>query len=110
MGFPMEMFPVLFAIPRVSGWLAHWQEMLEQDQRIARPRQVYVGHPRAGLRPPPPALSAPADVEQELADVRVGLHAAVGLGHLGQRVAGVDHRPQAAVGEAGQDLGPRSAG
>ena len=44
MGFPTDMFPVLFAIPRVSGWLAQWQEMLlDNDQRIARPRQVYVG-------------------------------------------------------------------
>jgi citrate synthase len=43
MGFPMEMFTVLFAIPRVSGWLAHWNEMLDQNTRIARPRQLYVG-------------------------------------------------------------------
>jgi citrate synthase len=37
------MFTVLFAIPRVSGWLAHWQELLDQDSRIARPRQLYEG-------------------------------------------------------------------
>ena len=43
MGFPTEMFTVLFAIPRTVGWLAHWQEMLEQNSRIARPRQVYTG-------------------------------------------------------------------
>jgi citrate synthase len=44
MGFPVEMFPVLFAIPRTVGWLAQWQEMLmDPEQRIARPRQVYVG-------------------------------------------------------------------
>jgi citrate synthase len=43
MGFPIEMFTVLFAIPRTSGWLAHWKELLEQNQRIARPRQLYVG-------------------------------------------------------------------
>jgi citrate synthase len=43
MGFPLEMFPVLFAIPRTSGWLAHWQELLDQDSKIARPRQLYVG-------------------------------------------------------------------
>jgi len=43
MGFPLEMFPVLFAIPRTSGWLAHWQEMLDQDSKIARPRQLYIG-------------------------------------------------------------------
>jgi citrate synthase len=45
MGFPTDMFTVLFAIPRVSGWLAHWVELLEQDQKIARPRQLYVGEP-----------------------------------------------------------------
>src|SRR3954451_21567215 len=43
MGFPIEMFTVLFAIPRTSGWLAHWIELLEQDQKIARPRQLYIG-------------------------------------------------------------------
>ncbi|MEN8183365.1 MAG: citrate synthase [Myxococcota bacterium] len=44
MGFPVDMFPVLFAIPRTAGWLAQWQELLEDaDLRIARPRQVYVG-------------------------------------------------------------------
>ncbi|HET7435383.1 MAG TPA: citrate synthase [Thermoanaerobaculia bacterium] len=44
MRFPTEMFTVLFAIPRVSGWLAQWQEMLEDpDQKIARPRQIYTG-------------------------------------------------------------------
>jgi citrate synthase len=43
MGFPVDMFPVLFAIPRMSGWLAHWQELLDQDAKIARPRQRYIG-------------------------------------------------------------------
>jgi len=43
MGFPPEMFTVLFAIPRVSGWLAHFQELNEQNGKIARPRQLYVG-------------------------------------------------------------------
>jgi len=44
LGFPVEMFPVLFAIPRVSGWLAQWEEMLEdKEQKIARPRQLYLG-------------------------------------------------------------------
>jgi citrate synthase len=43
-GFPVGMFPVLFAIARVVGWVAQWQEMLEEpDQKIARPRQVYTG-------------------------------------------------------------------
>ena len=45
MGFRPEMFTVLFAIPRTVGWLAQWQEMLnDQEQKIARPRQVWTGH------------------------------------------------------------------
>ena len=44
MGFPMDMFTVLFAIPRTVGWLAHWQELLQdKDQKISRPRQQYTG-------------------------------------------------------------------
>jgi citrate synthase len=44
MGFPVDMFPVLFAIPRTAGWIAQWEEMLtDPDQKIARPRQVYIG-------------------------------------------------------------------
>jgi citrate synthase len=44
MRFPLDMFPVLFAIPRTSGWLAQWVELLEDaDQKIARPRQIYLG-------------------------------------------------------------------
>jgi citrate synthase len=47
MGFPVEMFPVLFAIPRTVGWLAQWQEMLaDSEQKIARPRQIYTGPER----------------------------------------------------------------
>jgi len=45
MRFPVDMFPVMFAIPRTSGWLAQWVELLEdEDQKIARPRQIYLGH------------------------------------------------------------------
>ncbi|MEW4528966.1 citrate synthase [Maioricimonas sp. JC845] len=45
MGLPVTMFPVMFAIPRTAGWLAQWNEMLEDpDQRIARPRQIYTGY------------------------------------------------------------------
>jgi citrate synthase len=45
MKFPVDMFPVLFAIGRMSGWLAQWNEMIQdKDQKIARPRQVYLGH------------------------------------------------------------------
>jgi citrate synthase len=52
MGFPVDMFPVLFAIPRVSGWLAQWDEMLDdKDQKISRPRQVYLGAPRRDYVP-----------------------------------------------------------
>jgi citrate synthase len=44
MRFPVDMFPVLLAIPRTSGWLAHWVEMLEDaEQKITRPRQIYLG-------------------------------------------------------------------
>jgi len=44
MGFPVEMFPVLFAIPRTAGWIAQWEEMLlDPEQKIARPRQIYIG-------------------------------------------------------------------
>ncbi len=45
MRFPLDMFPVLFAIPRTSGWLAQWVELLEDpEQKIARPRQIYLGY------------------------------------------------------------------
>ena len=45
MGFNPEMFTVLFAIPRTIGWLSQWQEMLtDPEQKIARPRQVWIGH------------------------------------------------------------------
>jgi len=44
MGFPVDMFPVLFAIPRASGWLSQWLEMInDPEQRISRPRQLYLG-------------------------------------------------------------------
>jgi citrate synthase len=44
MKFPVDMFPVLFAIPRTSGWIAQWEEMLlDPEQKIARPRQIYLG-------------------------------------------------------------------
>ena len=45
MGFKPEIFTVLFAIPRTVGWLAQWQELLQDpEQKIARPRQIYIGH------------------------------------------------------------------
>ena len=50
MGFPPEMFTVLFAIPRTAGWLAQWQELItDPEQKIARPRQIYTGLRRAGV-------------------------------------------------------------
>ncbi|HEU4687616.1 MAG TPA: citrate/2-methylcitrate synthase, partial [Vicinamibacterales bacterium] len=52
MGFPVTMFPVLFAIPRTSGWIAQWEEMLlDPEQKIARPRQVYIGATRRDYIP-----------------------------------------------------------
>ncbi|NOT43794.1 MAG: citrate synthase [Acidobacteria bacterium] len=52
MGFPVTMFPVLFAIPRTAGWIAQWEEMLlDPEQKIARPKQVYVGHGRRDYVP-----------------------------------------------------------
>jgi citrate synthase len=44
LGLPVEMFPVMFAIPRTSGWIAQWLEMVQDgEQKIARPRQIYTG-------------------------------------------------------------------
>ena len=57
MGFPMTMFPVLFAIPRMSGWVAQWEEMLlDPEQKIARPRQIYLGHDTRSIFP---SMTAP---------------------------------------------------
>jgi citrate synthase len=45
MGFPVEMFPVLFAIARTSGWMAQWAELIgDEEQKIIRPKQIYLGH------------------------------------------------------------------
>jgi len=47
MGFPVSIFPVLFAIPRTAGWIAQWEELLtDPEQKIARPRQIYSGPPK----------------------------------------------------------------
>ncbi len=52
MGFPVELFPVLFAIPRTVGWLAQWEEMVvDREQKIARPRQVFKGFERRDYVP-----------------------------------------------------------
>jgi citrate synthase len=61
MGFRPEMFTALFAIPRTAGWLAQWQEMLmDPEQKIARPRQVYTGEGTRKLLPQ--KTSAPVDL------------------------------------------------
>ena len=63
MGFPTAMFPVLFAIPRTSGWLSQWAEMVrDNEQKIARPRQVYIGE---GLRSYVPIDQRPAPTVRE---------------------------------------------
>ena len=51
MNFPTEMFTVLFAIPRVAGWLAHWEELIEQDSKIYRPRQLWTGADERPYKP-----------------------------------------------------------
>jgi citrate synthase len=52
MGFPMTMFPVLFAIPRMSGWISQWEELLlDPEQKIARPRQIYLGYDTRSYAP-----------------------------------------------------------
>ncbi len=52
MGFPTDMFTVLFAVARTVGWIAQWKEMIaDADQKIGRPRQLYTGAPRRDYRP-----------------------------------------------------------
>jgi citrate synthase len=68
MGFPVEMFPVLFAIPRTAGWMAQWAELLtDEEQRIARPKQVYIGH---GERPYVPMEQRDEQTGAEETEVR----------------------------------------
>ncbi|HUI74720.1 MAG TPA: citrate synthase [Candidatus Acidoferrum sp.] len=63
MGFRPEMFTVLFAIPRTVGWLAQWQEMLlDPEQKIARPRQIYVGQEKRSFIPIEQRVAATATV------------------------------------------------
>jgi citrate synthase len=55
MGLPVDMFPVLFAIGRTPGWLAQWEEgLLDPEQKISRPRQLYVGEATRHLTAQPP--------------------------------------------------------
>jgi len=52
MAFPTEFFTVLFAIARTAGWLSQWEEMLlDKEQKIARPRQIYTGAPERSYDP-----------------------------------------------------------
>jgi citrate synthase len=52
LGIPVEMFPVLFAIPRTAGWLAQWEEsLLDPEQGMVRPRQLYTGRPQRDYVP-----------------------------------------------------------
>jgi citrate synthase len=61
MGFPLDFFPVLFAIPRCAGWLAQWEEMIDDDeQKIARPRQIYTGYERRDYVPMEKRVAHPA--------------------------------------------------
>ena len=61
MGFNPDIFTVLFAIPRTAGWLAQWQEMItDPEQKIARPRQVYVGHAERNVVPIENRAAVPA--------------------------------------------------
>src|SRR5580698_962672 len=64
MGFRPEMFTVLFAIPRTAGWLAQWQELInDPEQKIARPRQVYTGHPEREFVPIDKRVPVPIPAE-----------------------------------------------
>jgi citrate synthase len=52
MGFPLSMFTVLFAVARTVGWIAQWKEMIEDpEQKIGRPRQLYIGEPERPFVP-----------------------------------------------------------
>ena len=72
MGFPTDFFPVLFAIPRVAGWLAHWRESLltADGGKIWRPRQIFVGH---DIRPFVP-MHKRKDDKDGREDVKISSH------------------------------------
>jgi citrate synthase len=123
MGFPVEMFPVLFAIPRTVGWLAQWEEMImDGEQKIARPRQIYVGeeardfvpiadrlrgdpwrphaHPASSTRPATSTRTgAPEDAQGPTAPVRSASHERIlRAGTGGARRRGPVARPPAGPG------------
>merc|ERR1711990_400264 len=61
LGIPTEMFTILFTLPRLAGWLAHWNEFVEDpDNKIVRPRQIYKGHKTRNF--------VPEDQRQQLVD------------------------------------------
>jgi citrate synthase len=61
LNLPSEMFPILFAIPRTVGWLAQWEEMLlDKEQKIARPRQLYLGEEQRAYQPMADRMGAPS--------------------------------------------------
>ncbi len=65
MGFPTKMFTVLFALGRLPGWISHWREMIsDPENRIGRPRQLYVGPTERALRADDGALSGPLQRER----------------------------------------------
>ena len=67
MGYPTDYFTVLFALGRLPGWLAQWEEMLsDPEQKIARPRQIYTGLRRARVRPAREPLGLPAELDLAL--------------------------------------------
>jgi citrate synthase len=51
LGYPSEMFTVLFALGRLPGWVAQWKEMIEEKQPISRPRQIYIGEKSRPYQP-----------------------------------------------------------
>jgi citrate synthase len=67
MGFPVEMFPVLFAIPRTASWMAQWAEMvIDPEQDVARPRQVYTGSA--------PRPYVPVEQREQLGALETAIH------------------------------------
>ena len=63
MNLPASMFTVMFAVPRTCGWVAHWMELVaDQEQKISRPRQIYIGSPTRDYLPMAAREAAPAAV------------------------------------------------
>ncbi len=72
MGFPLDMFPVLFAIGRTSGWLAQWMEHMNDDeQKIARPRQMYLGEDERDYVPIEKRIKPTQPVEKKIGICRL---------------------------------------